>query len=63
MTSTPTNTPPPEEEGLLAHIGRACKNATTKCFGIAQTSDEYAKIKYKVRTLYLIFNPSGPPLY
>ena len=26
---------------------RVCKNSCTKCFGIVQTTDEYAKIKYK----------------
>jgi hypothetical protein len=36
-----------EEEGLIAHILRVCKNSCTKCFGVVQTTDEYAKIKYK----------------
>jgi transposase-like protein len=35
------------EEGLIAHILRVCKNSCTKCFGVVQTTDEYAKIKYK----------------
>jgi hypothetical protein len=50
MTSTPTPTPPmppPEDESLFGHVGRVCKNSVTKCFGCVQTSDEYAKIKYK----------------
>ena len=35
------------EEGLIAHVVRVCKNSCTKCFGVVQTTDEYAKIKYK----------------
>ena len=35
------------DEGVIAHILRVCKNSCTKCFGVVQTTDEYAKIKYK----------------
>jgi hypothetical protein len=46
--ATPTPPmPPPENESLFGHVGRVCKNSVTKCFGCVQTSDEYAKIKYK----------------
>jgi hypothetical protein len=37
----------PKEEGIGAHIVRVCRNSCTKCFGAVQTTDEYAKIKYK----------------
>lgn len=43
----PTNSNNNDEEGLIAHILRVCKNSCTKCFGVVQTTDEYAKIKYK----------------
>jgi hypothetical protein len=43
--STPPN--PDNDESHFAHIARICKNSCTKCFGAVQTTDEYAKIKYK----------------
>lgn len=46
-TATSTTTPAPENESLVAHVMRSCKNAVTNCFGCIQTSDEFAKIKYK----------------
>ena len=39
--------PPPQDESIFAHVIRVCKNSCTKCFGVVQTTDEYAKIKYK----------------
>lgn len=41
------STPAPADESLPSHIIRVCKNSFTKCFGVVQTTDEYAKIKYK----------------
>jgi hypothetical protein len=47
MSAPTPPAPPPENESLFGHVGRVCKNSVTKCFGCVQTSDEYAKIKYK----------------
>jgi hypothetical protein len=45
------STPPPPasnpDESIFGHILRVTKNSCTKCFGVVQTTDEYAKIKYK----------------
>jgi hypothetical protein len=48
MSSTNANSiPPPENESVLAHVGRTLKNSMYQCFGCVKTSDEKAKIKYK----------------
>lgn len=44
--STPPRDPD-NDESIFAHVARVCKNSCTKCFGAVQTTDEYAKIKYK----------------
>jgi hypothetical protein len=45
-----SNTPPPAsnpDDSIFGHILRVTKNSFTKCFGVVQTTNEYAKIKYK----------------